>query len=72
MFRRCFLFIYFNDFCQTNKIYPTDIRQIFRVARTLTVNDQSENSFPMIQGTLPWQSISVGFIYRTDFRHANG
>ena len=38
-----YLFIYFDDSCQTNylKIYQTDLRQIFRVYRTVAVYDQS-------------------------------
>jgi len=35
---------YFNDFCRTNyyTIYRTDLRQIFRVGRTVAVDDQCE------------------------------
>ena len=41
------LFLIFNDSCQTNylKIYPTDLRQSFRVGRTMAVDDQTEISF---------------------------
>jgi len=51
MFCCCFVFI-FNDFCPTNylKIYLTDYRQIFRVHRTVAVDDQSENSLSILQG----------------------
>jgi len=48
----CCLFI-FNDFCQTDylKIYPTDRRQIFGAAIIVAVNDQSEISLLISQGT---------------------
>jgi len=51
----------FNDFCQTNylKIYWTDLRQMLRDGRTMAVGDQSELSFSILQGTLPWQPIFV-------------
>jgi len=57
-----------NDFCQTDylNIYQTDLRQIFRVGRTLAVNNQSEISFSIPQVLLPRQSIFVGFIHETD------
>jgi len=38
-----------------------DLRQICRVGRTTTVDDRSETSFSIPQGTLPWQPNSVGF-----------
>ena len=48
---------YFNDFCRTNyyTIYRTDLRQIFRVGRTVAVDDQCEKkiNFSIPQGTLP-------------------
>ena len=42
-----FLLFIFNDFCQTNylNIYRTDLRQIYRVVRSMAVDDQSESSF---------------------------
>jgi len=54
--------MHFNDFCQASyfKIYRTDFRQLSRFGRTLAVNDQSEISVSMAQGTLPWQPIFVG------------
>ena len=67
MFCLCFLKI-FNDFSQTDylNIYQTDLRQIFRVGRTMAVNDQSEISFSISLVILPRQSIFVGFIHETD------
>jgi len=47
--------------CATLKVYQTDLCQIFRVGRTMGVDDQSEISFSSLQGTLPWQSNFVGF-----------
>ena len=47
-----FFFIYFFDSCQTNypQIYHTDLRQIYRVSRSITgVDDQSEISFSIPQ-----------------------
>ena len=68
---RCFLFVYlfffiYNDSRQTNyfKIYQTNLRQIFRVDRTMAVDDQPEISFSVPQRTLPWKTIFVGFIHR--------
>ena len=45
------LFLIFNDCCQTNyvNVYRTDRRKIFRVGRTVALDDQ-------------WQPIFVGFI----------
>ena len=42
-----YIFIYFNDSCQTNylKMYRTDLRQIYRVGRNMAADDQSEISF---------------------------
>ena len=50
-------FLIFNDSWQTNylKIYQIDLCQIFRVDRPMAVDNQSEISFPIPQGTLPWQ-----------------
>jgi len=42
---------------QLSPIYLTGLRQIFRVVRTMVVGDQSEISFSIPQGTLPWQPI---------------
>jgi len=39
------------------KFYQTYIRQIFRFGRTVAVDDQSEISFSIPQGTLPWQQV---------------
>jgi len=58
---------FYNDFCQTNnlKIYWTDLHQIFKIGRTMAVDDQHEISFSIPQYTLPWQPIFVGMIHRT-------
>ena len=63
-------FLIFNDFYQTSylKIYRIDLRQIFRVGISIVVYDQSENIFSFPQGTLPWQTISAGFIHTIEFR----
>jgi len=46
---------------------------IFRIGTgAMAVEDQSEISFSNPRGTLPWQPIFVGFIHRTNFRHASG
>jgi len=44
---RLFIFFIYNDSRQTNyfKIYRTNLRQIFRVDRTMAVDDQPEISF---------------------------
>jgi len=66
MFCCCFLFIYLLLTIPFRPIiYRTDLRQIFRVGRTMAVDDQSEVSFSIPQGTLPQQPIFVGFIRRT-------
>jgi len=52
----CFLFLFVSsDSCQTNyfKIYRTNLRQIFLFGGTTAVDDQSEISFSIPQGTLP-------------------
>jgi len=38
-------------------IYCADLRQIFRVGRTIAADDRSEVSFSLPQGMLPWQQI---------------
>ena len=50
----CFLVI-FTDSCQTNyhKIYRIHLCKIFRVGRTMAVDDQPEISFSMPQETSP-------------------
>ena len=50
-----FLFLIFTALCQTNhlNIYWTDLRQTCRVGRTMTVDERSEVSFSILQGTLP-------------------
>jgi len=52
-----YLFNFFDDSYRANylKIYQTDLCQIFRVGRTVAVDDQSQISFFVPQGTLPWQ-----------------
>jgi len=51
--------MYIITFGRTNylKIYLTDLRQIFRVGRT--VDAQSETSLSIAHGTFPWQPISL-------------
>ena len=49
-------------------MYRTDLCQIFRIGRTADVDDQSEISFAIPQGMLPWQPVFVGFIHRTDLQ----
>jgi len=68
-----YLFI-FNAICQTNylKICQTDRRQCSRVRGTTAVDSRSEIRFSIPRGTLPWQPILFGFIYRTDFHHSGG
>jgi len=55
--------------CQTSylKVYETDLLQICRFGRTMAVDDQSEISFLIPQGTLPWQPVFVAFIHRTTY-----
>ena len=52
-----YFFLFFNDLCQTNclKICGTDLRRMFRVDSTVTVDGQSEISFLIPEGALPWQ-----------------
>jgi len=46
--------VIFNDSCQTIylQIYWTDLRQIFRIGRTMAVDNQSEISISIPQGIL--------------------
>jgi len=76
MFCFCFLFIClfvclftFSHLCQISylEIYFTDLHQIFTVGRTMTVEDQSENSFSIPQAMLPRQPIFVGLVHTTVF-----
>jgi len=62
-------YLFFNDFCLTNylSIYQTNLCLNFTVGRTIAVDDQSEISFTIPQGMLPWQPIFVGI----DRRWAN-
>ena len=61
----CFLFVFKNDVCQTNylQIYMADLLQIFRVGRTVTVDDQYEISCSIPQGTLSWQPNFVSLLH---------
>jgi len=49
----------FSDFRQTNylDIYQTDLRKIYRIGRTLAVDEDLKLFFSILQGTLPWQPI---------------
>ena len=49
----------FHDFWRANylNIYWTDLHQICRIARTMTVDERPEVSFSFPQGTLPWQPV---------------
>jgi len=51
------------DFCQTNylNICLIDIRRIFSFGRTSAVYDESEISFSIFQGMMPWQRIFFWF-----------
>jgi len=83
---RLFIFFIYNDSRQTNyfKIYRTNLRQIFRVDRTMAVDDQPEISFfPSLKGLCHGkQSLLVlstentqyfcGFIHITDLLDAGG
>jgi len=42
-------------------MYLTDLHQIFRFGRTLSVDDRSEVSFSIPQGTLLWQPIFADY-----------
>jgi len=54
-----FSFILFNDFCQTNylNIYRTNLHQLCRHGRTTAVDERSEVSFSITQGTSSLQPI---------------
>jgi len=47
-----------------------DLREISGLVEA--EDNQSEISFSILQWTLPWQPVIVGFIHRTDFCHASG
>ena len=53
------LFLVSNDFCQTCHliIYQTDGHLMFRVGRSVAIDDQFESSFSMPEGTSPRQPI---------------
>jgi len=55
-----FVFI-FNDFCQANylNIYGRSSPSFGKT--TTAIDDLSQVSFPILQRTLPWQPIFVGF-----------
>jgi len=59
-------YLFFDDFRQTSyvKIYWIDCRQIFRVGRTVGVDDQAEISFLIRQGTLPWRPVLSTELHR--------
>jgi len=66
------LYVYFSRFLSdqmTNypRICQTDLRQLFKVGRTIPVGDQSEISFSIHQGTFSWEPVFVGFSDRTEF-----
>jgi len=58
------LFIIFNDLSQTSylKIYRTDLRQFFRVGRTVAVDDQSKIVFRSLMDVSTATNF-VGFIH---------
>jgi len=69
----CFGFLLFYLFYriesrQTNclKIYQTDLCQNFRFGRTMVVDDQSEISFSIHQGTLTWQQPIFVVVFLTE------
>jgi len=61
MFCCCFLssylFSYFIVLMIPVNIYPTFLRQIFRIGRIMATDDPPEISFSVLQGTLPGQPI---------------
>ena len=69
-----YLVIYFERFPsdQLSENLPVRLPPNFPVGWAVAVDDQREISFSIPQGPLPWQPIFVGFIHRTDFRHASG
>jgi len=56
----CVLLLFLSDQYYL-KICRADLRQIFRVDRTMGVDDQPEICSSIHQRTLPWQPIFVGF-----------
>jgi len=67
MFRCCFLFVTLTILF--GPIVSTSTGQIFaRFAELVAVDDKSEISFSIPQGTLPWQPIFVGFMHRIEFQ----
>jgi len=54
-----FFIICFSDFFRTNylDIYQTDLHEICRIGRTLSIDELSEVIFSISEGTLPWQPI---------------
>ena len=59
--RVCVCVFIFDSFCYLN-IYHTDLGLIFVFGRTIAVDERSEVSFQIVQGTLPTEPVSVGFI----------
>ena len=56
-----------------SQIYRTDLCRIFRLGRTVAVDDQSEMTISIRRSTLPRQPyVPAGFIRATDCRHASG
>ena len=59
--RACFAVVskYFSDFCQTNylDICQTDLHEIYRICRTLVVDERFVVIASIPHGTLPWQPI---------------
>jgi len=53
-----------------SSVCMADLREISGLVEA--EDNQSEISFSILQGTLPWQPVIVGFIHRTDFCHASG
>jgi len=50
------IYLFFSDFCQIRylNIYWTDLYQIFRVGRSMAVDERSEVSILISRGMLPW------------------
>ena len=51
--------IYISDFFQTNylNIHQTELDEISKDGRTLSVDERAAAIFLILQGTLPWQTI---------------